>query len=170
MKNGQNFCLSLLWKTPAISPVNRSLFFIKFSESILSLILIFYVPLNISFQIWKFYKNSTIFQIFFFYVPLITYLIDIIINFNLGFYQRGSLIMNKVKICKHYFLNSFFLDIFSLFFLIMTNDSILQIFFLLKTFKFFKFLNYFSQSFVLSEKVEAYNKLYFKNKILFLFL
>ena len=47
------------------------------------------------------------------FIITISFMLDILLNFNTGFYSRGSLIMNRKEIAKNYLKAWFWIDLFS---------------------------------------------------------
>lgn len=84
--------------------------FITFAFNIIAL---FYIPLEIingelfneKYGIsWVLYKKATVF----------IFLLDIILKFNIGLFEKGTIIFSKKEIAKFYLKNSFFIDFCSL--------------------------------------------------------
>jgi hypothetical protein len=70
---------------------------------------VFYIPMKLSFDIDV--KNSVVMEILFDIVPLITFIIEILINFNLQFYKEGRIHTNRKVIIQNYMKGKFILDL-----------------------------------------------------------
>ena len=156
-KKYSDFFLRFLQNIPLITSDNKLNLILEFFNTIFSIILIFYVPLNVSFKIWDIYQDDQIFEIFFFYFPLVVYSINILVDFNKEFYYRGSLITNKFLIYEHYLLNGFFLDIINIIIFIYAKNSNFQIFFVLKIMNVQNSIKNFTQHLYFSEKFEGFS-------------
>jgi hypothetical protein len=60
------------------------------------LIEMFKIPLLASFNLE--FDHSAVDKIFLFYMPLLTFLLEICLNFNLGYYHNGLIVMNRREI------------------------------------------------------------------------
>ena len=65
------------------------------------------LPLNISFSL------DTTFVLINNYVVFSVYMFDIVLNFNTGFYQKGKLVTDRLKIIGNYLRGWFFFDFIS---------------------------------------------------------
>jgi hypothetical protein len=58
-----------------------------------------------------FEKNNLRYHLIF---AAITFILDMLINLNTGYYEDGNCIMNRYKIWKNYLKHNFIVDIFTL--------------------------------------------------------
>jgi len=97
-------------------------------QMILNIFYFIFIPLSIGFS-QNFMKNWTGVKEFSFGL----FLLDIFINFNTAFYDKGELMISKMMIFKYYFNGRFFYDLFSLSYLVLTEiDSVSLDLFLIK--------------------------------------
>ena len=94
---------------------------------ILIVLFLVIIPLNLSFKVnildYYSYQSPQVYlgiKVFAFCF----FIVDILINFNTAFYDKGELILNRKKINSHYLKGQFFIDIISIFYL---YDKILRI-------------------------------------------
>lgn len=76
----------------------------------------FKIPVELSFEISLFdflFEINAVFASFFEKFEFYFLLIDILVNFNTGYYTKGSLIISRKNIAKHYIKSNFFLDLLS---------------------------------------------------------
>lgn len=86
-------------------------------DSILLIILIiniFYIPLEISFTSHSEFSFNKL-GIFFDDIPAWIFLFDVLLKFNLAYYDKGVIVTNRVKIIKNYLNNQFFWDFIVIF-------------------------------------------------------
>lgn len=94
-------------KIPVISPSSLFKYIWDFFHMMLILIYLFLIPIHISFGIpFSILISSGIADI----AP-ISFIIDTLINFNTGYYDKGIAVNNKWKILKNYIKNNFLTDI-----------------------------------------------------------
>ena len=74
---------------------------------LLIVIQLVYLPLFLCFDIAA-DKHWKVFEL----VITVILITDICLNFSTGFYEKGSLVTNRLLVIKHYFKQSFFLDFF----------------------------------------------------------
>ncbi|KAL4502171.1 hypothetical protein ABPG72_000406 [Tetrahymena utriculariae] len=94
-------------------PISPDDFVILVWESYLLLILTlecFVIPFKACFKV-----NMLIITNFLVYIPMITYVIEMILNLNKGFFNQGNLILKRSLIVKNYLKRQFFLDLICLF-------------------------------------------------------
>ena len=97
---------------------------------------IIFIPLCLCFDIsFSFDENAILFSTTSF-IPLCTFLIDIILTLNTSFYSKGALIDDKASILKDYFYNHLFLDFITIgpmtFSVFGKNFKLIEISFLLR--------------------------------------
>ncbi|CAD8196983.1 unnamed protein product [Paramecium pentaurelia] len=68
---------------------------------------IFYIPINISFDI----TTSGIFEYLFDLLPSWIFVVEIILNFNTAYYDKGLMHEDRKSIVKHYLKHNFFWDL-----------------------------------------------------------
>ena len=71
---------------------------------------IFYLPLKIAFELDNNSQESSVQWFFFDMLPIITFMFEMIFNFNTGFYYEGSVHISRRKIASYYFQHNFLLD------------------------------------------------------------
>ena len=117
----KHFLLIVLKKFNLIIYPNNNLRLIWDSLQILITILYFIlIPIQISFESnLSPQMTSDHFKAFSFFL----FSMDIFINFNTAYYNKGELIISRVKIFSNYFYGRFFSDFLSLFYIIATELS-----------------------------------------------
>ena len=109
MRNFNNF----IENVPVINPSSNYLIIWDFIHSVIILFCVFYLPIE-----WitgatfiHIYKNE---WMQFLIVSMIIFGIDILVNFNVGYFKRGMCIMNRREICLRYLKTSFICDLLSI--------------------------------------------------------
>ncbi|KAL4467859.1 hypothetical protein ABPG74_013194 [Tetrahymena malaccensis] len=94
-------------------PISPDDFVILVWESYLLIILSiesFIIPFKSCFKV-----NMLMVTNFLVYIPMITYLLEMLLNLNKGFFNQGNLILKRSLIVKNYLKKQFFLDLTCLF-------------------------------------------------------
>lgn len=81
---------------------------------------IFYIPINISFNI----STSGVFEYLFDLLPSWIFVAEIIINFNTAYYDKGLMHEDRKSIVKHYLKDNFFWDLIVVIPFLMSNMNI----------------------------------------------
>lgn len=84
------------------------------SWDIIAMLFIIYQAIEVPFRICFNVPLAGIWNIIEFIIT-VSFMLDILLNFNTGFYSRGSLIMNRKEIFKNYIKGWFWVDFFSTF-------------------------------------------------------
>jgi len=84
-----------------------------------TLVLFFYIPLTLSFEVIEDDKFKNSFNIFQFGI----YLFDMCINLNTAYIDNGVLVKERKQICKQYLRGSFVLDFIAISSLVTKNDE-----------------------------------------------
>ena len=100
------------------------------------LVQIIIIPVKFSFDI-RFKENGFQYNILY-RVPGVALFVDILINFNTGYYQKGILILERHRIVKHYLKFHFWIDLITTLSLLLSEEvvntkGIIDLMFLLRT-------------------------------------
>lgn len=136
--------------------VDPDCFFKSFWDSLHLFVLSFYffkIPVEMSFNVDIFAVLRDESEIFAEILRNFTFfflLLDILLNFNTGYYNKGSLVLNYKKIAKKYVRNSFVLDVVSFIPVALEfksgSDFSLKWLFFLRMLDFFKILSKIEES------------------------
>jgi len=71
---------------------------------------IFYIPLDISFDLEPTYLNFTKTNLICNIAPNVFFMLDMVINMNTAYYSKGEYVQKRRKILTNYFKNQFYID------------------------------------------------------------
>ena len=121
---------------------------------IFSIITLFFVPLNISFDLYLDLSRKLTLKFMLIYCPFFLYLIDILVKMNRGYFDKGTMILNKRGIIKNYLMNQFFVDFITLI-ASFTISNYFNLIFLIKLFSVIRSIKSFDENIDLSEKKQG---------------
>jgi len=103
-----------LWKR-VILPSNQIKLIWDIMLAFLTILCLILIPLEIAFESVNFWDTGSEYPIS---SLLFVFLMDIVINFNTAYYNKGEMIVSRNKIFKNYFYGQFLKDLLSISFLI----------------------------------------------------
>ena len=152
------FILKIYSKIRLISPCNRLIIYWDVLNLFFLSLYLFYIPLKFSFDFTLSLTENPLIYIFFEIFPISIFLIDILITLNSGFYYKGDLIEDKLKILDNYYKNNFLIDLISLtpfFISIRFDQKYIEILFFIRILKIQKLIIKIEENLNFSEKLKG---------------
>ena len=165
------FLNQLLNEKGVLNPSNINYVFFEFILLILTIVCLIIIPIDLGFSIDFLNNMIPYFHYFVKRLALFLFFVDILLNFNTAYYEKGELIKKRSMIIKNYLKTAFLRDILSLFYFFWGINSaypyensfhkISGVLFILRTRNVLRILSRIEEFLFLDEKIYNY-LLFFK--------